>query len=123
MSVGAGSIKRAAKAASTNVVNNPAEEVVEKVVKAKEEKAPVAEKSAEKKAEAPKAAKKPAAKKTTAKAETKPAAKKETSKTTTKKAATKTTKPAAPKAEAKKSNYDSDYEAYGVGQQLPVHLM
>ena len=114
MSVGAGSIKRAAKAVKSDVVANPVEEV--KVV-------------AEKVAEAPKTTKKPAAKKTTAKteapkveekkAETKPAAKK----TTTKKATIKATKSAAPKAEAKKSAYNSDYVAYGVGQQLPVHLM
>jgi len=103
MSVGAGSIKRAAKAAKTEGKANPTEEV--KVVAEK----------VEAKAEAPKTTKKPAAEK---KAETKPAAKK----TTTKKANTKTTK-AVPKAEAKKSAYNSGYEAYGVGQQLPVYLM
>ena len=62
MSVGAGSIKRAAKAAKSDVVTNPTEEV--KAVVEKTEKAAVAEKTA-----APKkpAAKKPAAKKTTTK--------------------------------------------------------
>lgn len=143
MSVGAGSIKRAAKAVKSDVVTNSTEEV--KAVVEKTDKAAVAEKSTAPKAEAPKTTKKPAAKKTTAKAETakteatkdetataevadnkagsKPVAKKTTKTTTKTTKPTKTTKTAAPKAEAKKSAYNSDYEAYGVGQQLPVHLM
>lgn len=94
MSVGAGSIKRAAKAANaTEELNQAAgEAAAEKIT---------AEKPATKKA----AAKKTAAKKTTAK-------KKETPKESEQSASGKN-KPAA----------SAKYEAYGVGQELPVHLM
>ena len=117
MSVGAGSIKRAAKAVKSDVVANPTEEVKAMVETSAEKKEAPSKAKAE-------ATKKPAAKKTTAKtAEKKAESKSATKKATTKKATTKTVKSAELKAEPKKSAYNSDYEAYGVGQQLPVHLM
>ncbi len=100
MSVGAGSIRRAAKTAGAAKGSETVPEAVEKAMPEPETAEKATAKKTRKKPE-PKAVKDKTVKKTPAKAEkTAPAAAKEA---------------AAPGKQA--------YEAYGIGQQLPVHLL